>query len=417
MPTKLKRRLSLDTMDFSSTSAHTIKPEEDPISMKPGRTGHHSAINNNNNNNNYYSTDTFSTVLKTMVAGGIAGIVAKTSSAPMDRIKIIFQTDSIRKFTMRNAFTEGRRVVAEEGLHHLWRGNSATVVRVFPYAGIQFAAFDVFNKKFKILFKTSSSKDTLTLAHFAERMCSGSGAGVTAVVLTYPLDVIRARMAVQTNTIVYKGLIQAIQTMVQNEGLPSLWSGLRPTVIGIIPYAGLAFTGFHSIKSVVEKNGHEFKWWHKLLAGGFAGLVAQTCTYPFDVVRRRMQTERFLLDVTHKKVSTIIEAEPKLSMSLGARRTWRGGGIEDKVPDIRYSGIMQTLRTIFEEEGIRGLFKGVQMNWIKGPMAVGISFTVNDLVLKWANNRWPTHEIDDDIEDEARRPASSSWPRRLGEKQ
>jgi solute carrier family 25 protein 42 len=232
-------------------------------------------------------------------------------------------------------------------------------------------------------------------------MLSGSGAGVTAVVLTYPLDVIRARMAVQTDFVIYNSLWQAARTMVQNEGVPSLWSGLRPTVIGIIPYAGLAFTGFHSIKSVVEANGNEFKWWHKLLAGGFAGLVAQTCTYPLDVVRRRMQTERFLLDVKSKSnisglpVSTIIEAPPKLSMSLGARRTWRGGGIEGQVPDIRYNGIAQTLRTIFQEEGMRGLFKGVPMNWIKGPMAVGISFTINDFFLKWANNTWPTRRDED----------------------
>ena len=54
-------------------------------------------------------------------------------------------------------------------------------------------------------------------------------------------------------------------------------------MIGIIPYAGLAFTGFHSIRSVVEQNGGEFKWWHKLLSGGFAGLVG-----------KRMKREKFL---------------------------------------------------------------------------------------------------------------------------
>ena len=389
----IKRRLSLDTMDFSSTSAHTTTPEAD--------------FDESNRTPSYTLDPTFHTIFKTVVAGGVAGIIAKTCSAPMDRIKIIFQTDSTRHFTIRNAFIEGRRVMVEEGVQQLWRGNSATVVRVFPYAGVQFAAFDVFNHKFKILFNTNiqdgaqSASSGLTMAHFAERMLSGSGAGVTAVVLTYPLDVIRARMAVQTDFVIYNSLWQAARTMVQNEGLPSLWSGLRPTVIGIIPYAGLAFTGFHSIKSVVESNGNEFKWWHKLLAGGFAGLVAQTCTYPLDVVRRRMQTERFLLDVKSKSnisglpVSTIIEAPPKLSMSLGARRTWRGGGIEGQVPDIRYNGIAQTLRTIFQEEGMRGLFKGVPMNWIKGPMAVGISFTINDFFLKWANNTWPTRRDED----------------------
>ena len=373
----IKRRLSLDTMDFSSTSAHTSHPSTEELEAE-----------------NVIQSNSSSSLLKTLFAGGIAGIVAKTCSAPMDRIKIIFQTDSQRQFSMRAAIIEGRRVVVEEGVHNLWRGNSATIVRVFPYAGIQFAAFDVFNARFKRIFKTNKSDSNggsgLTLAHFAERMLSGSGAGATAVLLTYPLDVIRARMAVQTDTIVYKSLYQAGQHMIQNEGLPSLWSGLRPTIIGIIPYAGLAFTGFHSIKSVVEANGTEFKWYHKITAGGLAGLVAQTATYPLDVVRRRMQTERFLLDVqTNAKPinrvggKTNISTPPILSMQLGARRTWRGGGAEFNTPEIRYTSIVQTLKTITKEEGMRGLFKGVQMNWIKGPMAVGISFAVNDAVLNW----------------------------------
>jgi solute carrier family 25, member 42 len=368
-------------MDFSSTTPHTVTPEaEVHENVQPA----------------------IKTLMKTLTAGGIAGIIAKTCSAPMDRIKIIFQTDSQRHFTLRKAAIEGRRVVVEEGVHNLWRGNSATVVRVFPYAGIQFAAFDVFNQRLQRIFKTNKSDSKggsgLTMAHFAERMLSGSGAGATAVLFTYPLDVIRARMAVQTNTVVYKSLIHAGQHMIQNEGLPSLWSGLRPTIIGIIPYAGLAFTGFHSIKSVVESDGTEFKWWHKLLAGGVAGLVAQTCTYPLDVVRRRMQTERFLLDV--KSVSkplvqggkTTIETPPILAMQLGARRTWRGGGTDSSTPNIRYNSIMQTLRTIAHEEGMSGLFKGVQMNWIKGPMAVGISFAVNDAVLNYFNKKLDDHD-------------------------
>ena len=271
----LKRRLSLDTMDFSSTTPHTIKPEAEITT----------------NMETPANALELASLLKTLSAGGVAGIVAKTCSAPMDRIKIIFQTDSTRHFSLRNAMFEARRVVVEEGVHHLWRGNSATVVRVFPYAGIQFTAYDVINKRLKLLLKTRKI-DTIgsgvTARHFAERMLSGSGAGALAVLFTYPLDVIRARMAVQTNRIVYNGLSHAAKTMIQNEGLPSLWSGLRPTVIGIIPYAGLAFTGFHSIRSVVEQNGGEFKWWHKLLSGGFAGLVGKK-------FKRNLKADYFLI--------------------------------------------------------------------------------------------------------------------------
>ena len=388
--------------------------------------------------------DTASQVGLTILAGGIAGIVAKTASAPMDRIKIIFQTDSVREFSLRSAAREARRVVGEEGFWSLWRGNSATVVRVFPYAGMQFAAYDQYSRFFSRVFKTgrkgneneaghkdsardiadggvrsmdgdrleresarkflsSRQENGLSAAHLAERMLAGSGAGATAVLATYPLDVLRARMAVQTHTVVYRDLWHAVRRIVYDEGVPALVSGLRPTLIGIIPYAGLAFTGFHSIKAVMQANGIKFEWWHKLLAGGLAGLVAQTLTYPLDVVRRRMQTERFLLDVAKKsarrKVSKIVrdpyDAPPVLAMQLGARRTWRGGGLppDEIPPEVRYTGIVQAMRTILREEGWTGLFKGVQMNWIKGPIAVGISFTVNDMVLKWLSE-WEAREED-----------------------
>ena len=109
-----------------------------------------------------------------------------------------------------------------------------------------------------------------------------------------------------------------------------------------------------------------------------------------------MQTERFLLDVANKMSRSMkkkivrdpYDAPPVLAMQLGARRTWRGGGLppDEIPPEVRYTGIMQTMRTIVMEEGWLGLFKGVQMNWIKGPIAVGISFTVNDVILKWLSS-------------------------------
>ena len=84
-----------------------------------------------------------------------------------------------------------------------------------------------------------------------------------------------------------------------------------------------------------------------MLFGAIAGLVGQTASYPFDVIRRRLQT------------AAVIRPN---EASLGA---------------------VATGCKIIREEGItRGLFKGVTMNWLKGPISVGISFMTFDTLIR-----------------------------------
>ena len=247
---------------------------------------------------------------KRLLAGGIAGAIAKTAIAPLDRVKIIFQTHPTKPFSLRNvvlelvatpcsppprspaylaaplqaasltpllvyprvrlvqplgdtgshAEQEWERSVrgapgetgsltycecpthaplfhaqqvgiySREGFLGLWRGNAATVLRVFPYAGIQFAAFDVYKR---LLGKGSS----------LQKLLAGSAAGATAVILTYPLDLIRARLAVRMsegrlNRAAWNDAITGGSGRVS---IKELYRGLNPTLIGILPYAGIAF--------------------------------------------------------------------------------------------------------------------------------------------------------------------------------
>lgn len=89
-----------------------------------------------------------------------------------------------------------------------------------------------------------------------------------------------------------------------------------------------------------HRQPHPFE---RMIFGACAGLIGQSASYPLDVVRRRMQTAG-------------ITGHPRTSIAC-------------------------TLSTIVREEGVvRGLYKGLSMNWLKGPIAVGISFTTFDLM-------------------------------------
>lgn len=129
-------------------------------------------------------------VLNSLMSGALAGAVAKTAVAPLDRTKIMFQVSS-KRFSAKEAYRLIYRTYLNEGFWSLWRGNSATMVRVIPYAAIQFCA----HEEYKQLLGSYYGFQGKALTPFP-RFIAGSLAGTTAAMLTYPLDMVRARMAV-----------------------------------------------------------------------------------------------------------------------------------------------------------------------------------------------------------------------------
>lgn len=92
----------------------------------------------------------------------------------------------------------------------------------------------------------------------------------------------------------YAGYIPALKEIAKNEGIYVLFSGIKPTLLGIIPYAGLSFGLFGMFKKrIMAYHGIErerdIPILSRLVAGGLAGLIAQSATYPLDILRRRMQ--------------------------------------------------------------------------------------------------------------------------------
>ncbi|CAH2007230.1 unnamed protein product [Acanthoscelides obtectus] len=129
----------------------------------------------------------FEIVCKNLVCGGIAGMISKTTVAPLDRVKILLQAQSHHH--QSHGVTKGlKHIIQKEGFLALYKGNGAQMVRIFPYAASQFTAFEIYKKYLDGIFGQTSHID---------KFVAGAGAGVTAVFLTYPLDTIRARLAFQ----------------------------------------------------------------------------------------------------------------------------------------------------------------------------------------------------------------------------
>ena len=155
---------------------------------------------------------------RNLLAGGLAGMLAKTAVAPVDRIKILYQVTSAR-FRLRDVPSVARTIIEKEGFGALWKGNTATMIRVFPYSGIQFMVFDYCKGHFlgeqklrdqRRMMQQQREREQQRRVGVAddgsrgkkggltpvESMQAGMIAGLVSALLTYPLDMARAQLAV-----------------------------------------------------------------------------------------------------------------------------------------------------------------------------------------------------------------------------
>lgn len=269
---------------------------------------------------------------------------AKTAIAPAERVKMSFQTTS-DKFTLVSAIRRGIDMARKDGILSLWRGHSTTMLRVTPYAGLSYAFHDVAEKEMKWMLGVNKLP-------FTYKFLAGSIAGAGGTLCTYPLDVLRVRLALTPGS--------TWSTTLRQGGL---FQGLLPTMLGIVPYSGTAW----SVKSHImdhypfvetEPNGSSYRRpatiLEMLVINALSGLVGQFVTYPLDIVRRRMQLARS------------VRGEPLPNM-------WK------------------VLKILVETEGLRGLTKGFSLNIIKGPITLSLSFTTYDLLRKWSTKDESSH--------------------------
>ncbi|KLO15237.1 mitochondrial carrier [Schizopora paradoxa] len=302
--------------------------------------------------------------LRSGVAGGFAACVAKTVVAPLDRVKILFQASNpdFQKYagTWTGAYRAGKEIYGQTGIRGLFQGHSITLLRIFPYGGVKYMTYDSIHDT---LMPTRESETNL------RRFLAGSASGLISVSFTYPLDLIRVRMAFKTRR--SSPELQASRTVslanavreIYREGahskppsvptvgqsrifsrfpLLSFYRGFSVTMLGIIPYAGTNFLAWGYLRATFLPPKSEQKKptpIADLVIGAISGASGQTVSYPLEVIRRRMQV----------------------------------GGLTQ--PD-RWIGFGETVRRIWATSGWRGFYVGLSIGYLKIVPMTATSFAV-----------------------------------------
>lgn len=308
--------------------------------------------------------------LKQLFCGGMAGSVAKTVTAPLSRLTILYQVhpmvttkENRPKFSMtiRGGLA---KIVERGGVMSLWKGNGTSCLHRFPFSAINFYCYegvlDILNGPQRLSdddedSDTSSAREISTIS----RLVAGAVAGTTACVACYPLDLVRTRLTTQLDgKETYRGITDAFTKIAQNEGAIGLYSGLGPTLMVAVPNFSISWVVYGSLKEYAledelfynlrrvdtETGEHKLGFLLTLGCGAASGTLSTLVTFPFDTVRRRMQIQG-----------------------------------QHFAPEERLTGI-QMIRSLLKKDGVKGFYRGLTPEVLKVVPMVGTMFTVYELL-------------------------------------
>lgn len=179
---------------------------------------------------------------KFFIAGGIAGAASRTATAPLDRLKVVLQVQT----THAHILPAIKRIWKEGGFLGFFRGNGINVVKVAPESAIKFYAYEMLKSVIGDI-KGEAKGDIGGTG----RLIAGGMAGAVAQTAIYPLDLVKTRLQTYTCE---GGRVPKLGTLTKDiwvqEGPRAFYKGLLPSLLGIIPYAGIDLAAYETLKDM-----------------------------------------------------------------------------------------------------------------------------------------------------------------------
>ncbi|KAF7804889.1 nicotinamide adenine dinucleotide transporter 1, chloroplastic [Senna tora] len=298
-------------------------------------------------------------------AGAAAGVLAATFVCPLDVIKTRFQVHGLPQ--LANGSIKGSLIVGslehilhKEGFRGMYRGLAPTVLALLPNWAVYFTVYEQ-------LKSVLCSDDEHHQLSFGANMIAASGAGAATTIATNPLWVVKTRLQTQgmrTGVMPYRSTLSALRRIAHEEGIRGLYSGLAPALAGI-SHVAIQFPTYEKLKCYLANRGSfmlflffyehltvlELDLWDhyfvsdgttvdKLgardvaIASSVSKIFASTLTYPHEVIRSRLQEQGY-----HS--------------------------------ERRYSGTIDCIRKVFQQEGLTGFYRGCAINLLRTTPAAG----------------------------------------------
>ncbi|KAI9118037.1 hypothetical protein K1719_010369 [Acacia pycnantha] len=289
-----------------------------------------------------------------LMAAAVVGGVVHTVVAPIERTKLLLQTQESNMAIVANGGRKFKgmldcivRTVREEGFLSLWRGNGSSVLRYYPSVALNFSLKDLY----KSMLRSGNSCGNNFLSGASANFVAGAGAGCTALVVVYPLDIAHTRLAAdigQTEKRQFQGIHHFMATILRKDGIRGIYRGLPASLQGMVVHRGLYFGGFDTIKEMLSEGSEgKLALWKRWVVAQAVTSSAGLISYPLDTVRRRMMMQ---------------------------------SGMEHPV----YSNTLDCWRKIYKTEGLVSFYRGAVSNMFRSTGAAAV-LVLYDEVKKFMN--------------------------------
>lgn len=276
-------------------------------------------------------------------SGALAGAMTKAVLGPLETIR----TRMVVGVGSRNIAGSFIEVIEHQGWQGLWAGNAVNMLRIVPTQAIELGTFE-FVKRAVTSANEKSKKNggkklqignvslDLSLSWISPTAVGGAAAGFVSTLACHPLEVLKDRLTISPE--VYPSVNVAIGRMYKEGGIRAFYSGLCPTLIGMLPYSTCYYFMYETMKNSFcqLKKKKNLSRAEMLLVGALSGLTASTISFPLEVARKRLMV----------------------------------GALQGKCP----ANMAVALSEVIREEGLMGLYRGWGASCLKVMPSSGITW-------------------------------------------